>query len=330
MPYAFFECVNILDIDFGRRLEIIGDHAFYGCIRIGERLDENGIPIKLVFPNTLTEIGGRAFSYNFSITNIQFGENIKTIGDFAFNYCDQLRMVELPDSVEKIGKSAFYNCTLLQVLDLGSVNIIGDFAFFGDLNLRSVTIPSSVTYIGTGAFKGAMRVESVTIGKNVKTLGANSFYGAKNATFYIEDGADNNEWQRWNSSYRPAVYGAAISDGYVVSVTVGEITNLEGNKISVPVREGYIFKGWTKTSGSMTADYTAEELSSVAQGTVLYAVWEEGEYMTPIERKGGISRFDYEFNDDGWLSDYYHKGGWMSANTNLLTAIMDYYRDIGL
>ena len=302
MPYAFFECYNITQFNFGRRLEKIGDHAFFGCFRLGELSS-----IRL--PSTLTEIGGRAFSFNMSLRNITFGENVKTIGDFAFNNCRLLTEVNLPDSVETIGKSAFYNCISIENVNLGKVERVGDFAFFGSKNIDSIVIPSTVTYIGNGAFKGAIRVESVTIGKNVKTLGANSFYGAKNATFYIEDGADNNEWQRWNSSYRPVVYGVASSDGYVVSVTVGEITNLEGNEISAPVREGYIFKGWTKTNGSTVADYTAKELSSVAKGTVLYAVWEEGEYETSIE-KTEIKTDDLylgedDINDDGWLIQIY-------------------------
>ena len=304
MPYAFFECYNITEFNFGRRLEKIGDHAFFGCFRLGEG---EGNVISL--PTPLTEIGGRAFSFNMALQEITFGENVKTIGDFAFNNCRLLTEVNLPDSVETIGKSAFYNCISIENVNLGNVKRVGDFAFFGSKNIDSIVIPSTVTYIGTGAFKGAMRVESVTIGKNVKTLGANSFYGAKNATFYIEEGADNNDWQRWNSSYRPVVYGVASSDGYVVGVTVGEITNLEGNAISAPVREGYIFKGWTKTNGSTVADYTAKELSSVAKGTVLYAVWEEGEYETSIE-KTEIDTDDLylgedDINDDGWLVQIY-------------------------
>ena len=72
------------------------------------------------------------------------------------------------------------------------------------------------------------------------------------------------------------MWGCTLSDeGYVLSYTKGAIENEDERKpLAAPQREGYTFVGWSTQSGSATAEYTAEELTSVADGTVLYAVWE--------------------------------------------------------
>ena len=69
---------------------------------------------------------------------------------------------------------------------------------------------------------------------------------------------------------------------YLVSYTKGEISNEDERiEIFVPEREGYTFVGWTTVSGGSEAEYTMKELTSVPEGTVLYAVWTEGTELEP-------------------------------------------------
>ena len=80
---------------------------------------------------------------------------------------------------------------------------------------------------------------------------------------------------RWNSSYRPVVWGCTFSDGALVSFVLTQTsisnTNLS-TQLTAPVREGYTFAGWSTQAGG-AAEYSLNGLSSVPFGTTLYAVW---------------------------------------------------------
>ena len=47
------------------------------------------------------------------------------------------------------------------------------------------------------------------------------------------------------------------------------------NGIAAPARAGYDFAGWTTVQGGTVAEYDMTTMQSVADGTVLYAVWTE-------------------------------------------------------
>jgi hypothetical protein len=76
---AFFRCSEMTNVEFGNKLETIGEHAFNKCR---------------------------------SLTRIEMS-TVRTIEDSAFYDCEQLSDVELP-AVETIGDFAFFNCFRLQ------------------------------------------------------------------------------------------------------------------------------------------------------------------------------------------------------------------------
>ena len=80
---------------------------------------------------------------------------------------------------------------------------------------------------------------------------------------------------RWNSSYRPVVWGVTISqsENYVLSIVAGEWENIsENNVFSTPYRENYAFGGWALTSGGEKA-YDMSDLADAPEGVTLYAIW---------------------------------------------------------
>lgn len=132
---AAFENSWITSVEFNEGLVSIGTSAFNKCQYLGG---------SLVFPSTLTEVGGAAFSggssgtYN-KVTSIEFVDRV--VAD---------------DNLVSIGGDAFSGCHNVTSLDLG--NAIGSFGnlVFKDLDSLAgdITIPDTVTTYGTGLFSG--------------------------------------------------------------------------------------------------------------------------------------------------------------------------------
>jgi hypothetical protein len=87
------------------------------------------------------------------------------------------------------------------------------------------------------------------------------------------------EWSlRWNSSYRPVVFGVELSEDktYVVSLTITADTfsNLRTESVvTAPTCIGKTFKGWALSENG-DAVYQANDITTLAVGTTIYAIWE--------------------------------------------------------
>jgi uncharacterized repeat protein (TIGR02543 family) len=72
-------------------------------------------------------------------------------------------------------------------------------------------------------------------------------------------------------------FGVTLADeGYVVSFTktADTLKNVNAKTfMQAPARAGYVFAGWAATADATTAQWQANEVENVADGTVLYAVW---------------------------------------------------------
>ena len=115
----------------------------------------------------------------------------------------------------------------------------------------------------------------------ITAVGKHAFYGCADLTVYSDLSDAGELWdQYWNSSYRPTVWGCALSEDldYILSFT-GGAENIENknstNHLSAPEREGYTFVGWNTSSSATKAAYTMETLQDVPDGRRVYAIWDE-------------------------------------------------------
>ena len=162
-----------------KETKCIGRRAFVGCSELNQiNVDtantayssENGVLFNknktelirypegkagnsYVIPNSVTSIGGWAFTFCDSLTSIAIPDSVTSIGGCAFAYCSSLTSITIHDSVTSIGSSAFEMCSSLTSITIpSSVTSIGESAFEYCRSLTSVTIPNSVTSIGESAF----------------------------------------------------------------------------------------------------------------------------------------------------------------------------------
>ncbi len=120
---------------------------------------------KVFIPNSVTEIGARAFA-GTNLKSITVPGSVTKINEGTFESCTSLKSADIGSGVTEIGENAFNNCTsLTDVIIPDSVTTIDDFAFAQCNSLTNITIPDSVTEIGEGAFDKCTNLSSITYKK---------------------------------------------------------------------------------------------------------------------------------------------------------------------
>lgn len=121
----------------------------------------------IILPETLTEIGIFAFSYNQKAEEIVIPASVETVNSYAFANCF-LKKVVIPGTVKNLGLGVYAQNPLIATIVVGEgVTSIPDstFAPYTEVDsanvtqvcslLDSITLPSTVTRIGVNAFRGA-------------------------------------------------------------------------------------------------------------------------------------------------------------------------------
>ena len=91
------------------------DGLIYSVVSIGRHaFDENRNLIKVVIPNSVTNIEYSAFGYCTKLTTLVLGNSVAKIGDYAFCNCYDLLSITIPESVNTIGISIFRDCKNLK------------------------------------------------------------------------------------------------------------------------------------------------------------------------------------------------------------------------
>lgn len=271
--YAFSNCSALSLLNFPDTLRSIGDYAFQGTALSS-----------IKFGSGLETLGNRAFRNNSGLETLSFEacQNLRAISSRAFYNCTSLKEIVFPDNLEEIGDYAFYGCQALKHLQLNEGLLsIGKYAFVGCNALHGIYFPSTVESVGDHAFRSCAAVESIVLPANVLSIGKHAFFSCTDATFYVEEEEASPNFDRfWNSSYRPVVWGCDLSwdKSYVASFTKSEESFSyvsEQKPLSTPYRPGYEFLGWALEAESDEIAYTAEDVVSAPDGTVLYSVWRE-------------------------------------------------------
>ncbi len=225
---AFCNCFSLTGVTIGSGVTSIGDGAFGSCqnltsIAVADANPAYGSQDGVLFdkarqtliqcpggkagsymiPDTVTNIGSRAFEECYMLTGVTIPASVTGIGEAAFRSCKNLTSIAVEDSNPAYGSQdgvLFDKArqTLIQCpggkagnyMIPAGVTRIGNSAFWNCSSLTGVTIGSGVTNIGNSAFAYCWNLTSALFKGNVPgVVGSDVFYGCNKATVYYLPGA---------------------------------------------------------------------------------------------------------------------------------------------
>lgn len=95
--------------------------------------------VSLTLPNTIKNIGFKAFAHCINLRNLVLSSDIVTLNNQTFYGCTSLTNITFNGDVETLGDQTFFGCSSLTSVNfIGTVNTIGNQAFYECYNLTSI------------------------------------------------------------------------------------------------------------------------------------------------------------------------------------------------
>lgn len=156
----FYECTSLGAITIPKYVECVDKSAFYGCTELED----------VEFAGENVEIIGTSAFYRCSFETFTIPETVTEIGTRAFLSCHNLKSITIPEKVENIGVGAFMSCISLGTVTIESCAEIPTLAFEHCDNLKKVYILADVECI----YKNSFDVDAPTF----------SIYGYRDSSAY--------------------------------------------------------------------------------------------------------------------------------------------------
>jgi len=262
----------------GNGIKQIGDASFSGICSGNKGTLTISKDWKFVGNNSPN--GSSSFSKN-TFEKVVFEEGITETANAVVSGSTNLKEVVLPSTLKKIGRSSFESTAIERIKLPEGLEEISDFALAKDKNLHSVVLPNTLTKLGNQAFEDS-ELYGLFIPSATKEIGTrvynhnNNVAGIDGGIIYVQDDnieteinevIDNNHWNKKFDSKQTAI--ANTNGGYFE-----KDTNFEVGKLSIPKKDGYIFKGWydnKKLEGNKTNTIEKEKNNYKSY----YANWEK-------------------------------------------------------
>ena len=202
-------------VTFSPMLQTIRGVAFNNCKSIRT----------INLPNTVTSIGGNAFSDCTALYDISSlsGTQITRINESTFSGDTSLVKVSIPTTCKEIRGGAFKGCTNIRTFDFKNVTTFGSLAFYDCSSLSSVTLANGTNTIPSNCFGRCSGIKSLSLPNSIITIDEMAFYGCSSLTGHITLPSslvtlDNSAFYNTNFSSvtlpsNLATIGSAVFDG---------------------------------------------------------------------------------------------------------------------
>ncbi len=148
--YAFFKCIGLCHVTFGRRLVSIGQYAFYHCYSLSSAIIPRVQYIKYA-----------SFRFCHGLKSVELPEELVSIDNYAFAGCRQLGRLIMPSitfSYDVIRPNAFFGCNQISQVDLRLPNKL--VPYVGEEIIADISRITNVFHATVRNKTGAMRVWS--------------------------------------------------------------------------------------------------------------------------------------------------------------------------
>ena len=124
---------------------------------------------ELYIPDSVTEIGYRAFEGCEKLESVRLSESLQVIPSYAFNACTNLHGITIPASVREIGEYAFLYSGLQSITIPDGVTKIEAHAFENCIDLTEITFGSGLVNLSPTALLGTSALQSVSFAESNPT-----------------------------------------------------------------------------------------------------------------------------------------------------------------
>ena len=362
--YTFKGCTSLTSVTIGESVSEIGKSAFESCTSLtsvvwnaihcvnfiipdapfpnsvtsftfGEKVEhvpaylcyDMSVLASITIPNSVTSIGGGAFSGCSSLTSVTIPNSVTSIGNDAFYGCSSLTSVAIPSSVTSIGESAFEGCSSLTSVTIPeSVRSIGNSAFSGCSSLTSITIPNSIRSIGDWAFRDCSSLTYIELLYIYIVIPDDALRGCINLTdIYVPCGGLAWMQQTWNDNlrqenrlkYKPLPYTVTtIATNGSVSVPQNQCDEME--VIAIP-DYGYHFVQWSdgNTENPRSIELTKDTVFSAEFAPNIYSFSAScNENYGSVQATNGNYEYLTELTISATANEGYHFVQWSDGNTD--------------
>lgn len=201
--WAFKDCLNLRKINMPTSLQSVDTYGwnwrypFSGCYALKEIEFEEGITSipecifadtgleEVNIPDTVTNIGQRAFAYCEKLSYLHLSDNLQGIGNYAFRNTIMLKEVKVPKTLTDIDTYGWnwqypFSGSGIKNIEWAEGITRVPYALFGGCeNLKSVKIPETITEIRERSFADCIALENVDIPDSVTSIGASAFKGCQ-------------------------------------------------------------------------------------------------------------------------------------------------------
>ena len=208
---AFYGCSNVSMVtDTKPSYELDANEKFYGCDNITiiipsgttvvaeEAFKGCDVITELITPNTLTEIGRKAFMDCVHLKKATITLN-ETINEFsiqvgAFSQCYELEEIELPSILKKLNAYTFLKNTNLTNINIPNAVTKMETGVFSECSsLTGITLPNRLEYMRNRVFERCTNLATINIPSSLTQVDSTTFLACSSLeTVTLESGFNAN------------------------------------------------------------------------------------------------------------------------------------------